>query len=313
MAYTMGTNQTNYLFSLAKNLAKLIQIFCMFYAFFSLLYWLLYASDVKGIENYFWIFKPAWDFVRMFYTYKPNINNELIDFTGVISAICLIILSNSFKSVFEFVNGVEQKYKIDSVKRAEKQSKIAAKNTSAAKIAPKDLIGFIFILEIQITTLSNFIQEEKITPEEVENLKERFYKALLDNLNQNQITQKGQYKKKLFLIYKDINYIDNFIFYTRETLNSLSREFSKPTIRIDFLVGLTRLKTTDNINEEINILDTIICLGIKNEFICTSTFKTNYDERTKKQYKPVTKGVYNLSKNLNITNNQEIYSLRENS
>lgn len=311
MAYTISENQSNTVFSLTKNIVKMLQVIFMFYAFLSLVYWILYSANVKGIEDYFWIFKPTWDFINIFYTYKPSINNETIDFTGVISSIFLIIFSNSFKSIYDIVETAEQKYKIALNRQIERQNRQVNKNLSATKQTPKSTTGFIFLLEVQITNLANFIQEENLSPEAIETLKEKFYKALLDNLNQNQISQKGRYKKKLLLVYKDFNYIDDFIFYTRETLNSLSREFYKPSIKIDFLVSISRLTPTDNINEEVSILDTIICLGIKNEFICTTAFKMNYDEKAKKQYKLITKGIYNLSRNLNLTNNQEIFTLKD--
>lgn len=309
MAHYAQNEQSFGIISLAKSIAKLIQISTMFYAFFTLFYWLLYTSQIPGVESFFWLFKPSWDFVGLFYTYKPNISNQLIDFTGVISTICLVILSNTVKGVHDLLSTFETRYKVSNAKKANK-SKTSAKAATAKK-SYKDLTNFIFILDVKITNVSNFIQEEKLSPEAMDNIKDKFHEALLNNLNQNQISQKGYYKKKLYLIYKDFDYIDNFIFYTRETLNSLSREFSKPTLRIDFLVGLGSLKHTDDLNQEITILDTIICLNLKNEFITTSGFKILYEQRVKKQYKPVTKGIYNLSKNLNISNNQEIFSLRE--
>lgn len=309
MAHYAQNNESFGIINLAKSIARFIQVSTMLYAFFTLFYWLLYTSQIPGIESFFWLFKPTWDFVGLFYTYKPSISNQLIDFTGVISTICLVILSNSMKSVSDLLDTFETKYKVLNAKNAGKNK--SSKTAATAKKSYKDLTNFIFILDVKITNISNFIQEEKLSPEAMDNLKDKFHEALLNNLNQNQISQKGYYKKKLYLIYKDFDYIDNFIFYTRETLNSLSREFSKPTLRIDFLVGLGTLKHTDDLSQEINILDTIICLNLKNEFITTAGFKNLYDQKTKRQYKTVTKGIYNLSKNLNISNNQEIFSLRE--
>lgn len=311
MAHYMDNKESASLIGLAKNLVKFIQIFCMFYAFFTLVYWLLETSNVPGITDYAWLFQPMWDFVKLFYTYKAKSQDELIDFTGVISAICLILMSNTVKSLYEVLNNVEHSMNLQKAKKA-KNIALNGKPVAPVKKSAKDLTSFIFILDVKITNLSNFIQEEKMTPEAMDRLKTKFHEALLNNINQNQITQKGLFKKKLYLIYKEFDYIDNFIFYTRETLNSLSREFSKPTLRIDFLVALGCLGQNDDLNTEINILDTIICLNLQNEFISTSAFKRRYDDRQKKQYRLVTKGVYNLSKNLNVTNNQEIYSLREN-
>ncbi|MDD3237784.1 MAG: hypothetical protein PHV37_06770 [Candidatus Gastranaerophilales bacterium] len=305
--------------NLIKNLIKFVQVFCMFYAFFSIVYWLLYTSKVEGVENFFWLFKPSWDFVGLFYTYKPTISDELVDFTGVISAIIFIILANSVKFLYEFLADIETKIETWSRKKPSTTDKILSKKNTSSQIRAntkktllKEPSNFLFLLDVKITNLSNFIQEEKMTPEEIEKMKNKFHQALLNNINQNQIKQKGLYKKKLYLIYKDFSNVDNFIFYTRETLNSLSKEFLKPTLRIDFLVALGSLAPSDDLTKEISVLDTIICLNLQNEFIATSAFKNIYFNQEKKHYKLVTKGVYNLSKNLHVTNNQEIYSLREN-
>ncbi len=311
MAHYAQNDQSLMLLNLTKNIVRFLQILTMFFAFFTLIYWLLYTSQVPGVEDYFWLFKPSWDFVGLFYKYTPTANSQLVDFTGVISAVFYIILSNTIKSLYEMLNHFELNYKVTLSNKA-KKSKQSDKVTSATKKSPKDLTSFVFILDVQITNVSNFIQEEKLGSEAIDELKKKFHEALLNNLNQNQITQKGYFKKKLYLIYKDFDYIDNFIFYTRETLNSLSREFSKPTLRIDFLVALGRLRPSDDFMQEINILDTIICLNLKNEFVTTSGFRNIYEERSKRQYKNVTKGIYNLSKNLNVNNNQEIFSLKEN-
>ena len=312
MAHYAQNDQSLIALNLTKNVVKFFQIFTMFYAFFNIMYWVLTTSQIPGIESYYWLFQPIWDTVGLFYTFHQDANSQLIDFTGVISAVVLIILSNSIKGLYEFLNNFELNYKVTIANKAKKTKTSDKSSAVSLKKSPKELTSFIFMLDVQITNVSNFIQEEKLSPEAVDELKKKFHEALLNNLNQNQITQKGYFKKKLYLIYKAFDYIDNFIFYTRETLNSLSREFSKPTLRIDFLVSLGRLRPTDDFMQEINILDTIICLNLKNEFVTTVGFRNLYEDRNKRQYKNVTKGIYNLSKNLNINNNQEIFSMKEN-
>ena len=311
MAHYAQNEQSIGILNLTKNIVKFFQIFTMFYAFFNLTYWLLYTSNVSWITDFFWLFKPSWDFVGLFYKYQPAAGSQVVDFTGVICAVFMIILSNVIKSLYELIDRFELNYNV-TITNKPKREKTNSKSTSATiKKTPKDTTSFIFILDVQITSVSNFIQDEKLSPEAVDELKKKFHEALLNNLNQNQISQKGYFKKKLYMIYKDFDYIDNFIFYTRETLNALSREFSKPTLRIDFLVALGRLRPTDDFMQEVNVLDTILCLNLKNEFITTAGFRNLYEDRAKRQYKNITKGIYNLSKNLNINNNQEIFSLKE--
>ena len=75
------------------------------------------------------------------------------------------------------------------------------------------------------------------------------------------------------------------------------------------LVGLNAIGLKEDIKEKLDILDTVNKLGLKNEFICTQTLKDIYECLPKKSYNLISKGVYNLSKNLNIKTNSTLLKL----
>ncbi len=316
-APTVKTKQTAKTFAMLKNIVKAIQVFLGLYGSANLLFWLAYTAKVVNLEvGWYLVFKPAWNIVNLFYKYKPIEGKDDTDFTGVVCAICLIIMTVILKSVAEYLAEIEEQAKIEDAKRLERAKKraMAVKKTNVktkSNVKKSSDSGFIFLLDIDIKQVSGFIQEELLSPEEVAKIKNKFFTALLQNLNLNQVLQKGYYKKKLFLVYKNISYFDDFIFYTRETLNSLSKEFTRPTLRIDFLVGLNTIMASDDLRDKLGILDTINKLSLKNEFICTQALRDTYECSPKQTYRLASKGVYNLSKNLNVSNNQEIFSLRE--
>lgn len=316
-APTVKIKQTAKTFGMLKNAVKAVQVFLGFYGSSNLLFWLAYTAKIVNLEaGWYLIFKPAWDIVNLFYTYKPVEGREDTDFTGVVCAICLIVITVVLKSVSEYLAEVEEQAKIEDAKRLERAKKraMAIKKTNVktkANVKRSNESGFVFLLDIDIKQVSGFIQEEGLSPEEVAKLKTKFFTSLLQNINLNQVVQKGYYKKKLFLVYKSISYFDDFIFYTRETLNSLSREFTTSAIRIDFLVGVNNMALGDDIRAKLDVLDTINKLSLKNEFICTQALRDMYECMPKQFYRLASKGVYNLSKNLNVSNNQEIFSLRE--
>lgn len=316
-APTVKTKQTAKTFAMLKNIVKAIQVFLGLYGSANLLFWLAYTAKVVNLEaGWYLVFKPAWNIVNIFYKYKPIEGKDDTDFTGVVCAICLIIMTVILKSVAEYIAEVEEQAKIEDAKRLERAKKraIAVKKTNVKtkeNIKKSSESGFVFLLDIDIKQVSGFIQEEALSPEEVAKIKTKFFMALLQNLNLNQVLQKGYYKKKLFLVYKNISYFDDFIFYTKETLNALSKEFTRPTLRIDFLVGLNTMTVSDDLRDKLSILDTVNKLSLKNEFICTQSLRDAYECNPKQTYKLASKGVYNLSKNLNVSNNQEIFSLRE--
>jgi hypothetical protein len=314
-APAVKVKQTAKTFAMLKKGIKISEGVCGFYAFFNLLFWLALTAKLTTKEGIFYLFKPVWDLVNLFYQYKPQGEDD-IDFTGVVCSICLIISTILLKSFHEFVSEKEEQAKIEDAKRLERAKKkaIAAKKTNIrtkANIAKTNNSGFVFLLDIDIKQVAGFIQEETLNPEEVAKIKTKFFTSLLQNLNLNQVAQKGYYKKKLFLVYKNVSFFDDFIFYTRETLNSMSKEFSRPTLRIDFLVGINSMAAGNDLKGQLDVLDTINKLSLKNEFICTQSMHDIYECMQKQSYRLVSKGVYNLSKNLNISNNQEVFSLRE--
>lgn len=316
-APTVKAKQTAKTFAMLKNIIKATQVFLGFYGSANLLFWLAYTAKIVNMEaGWYLVFKPAWAIVNLFYQYKPVEGREDTDFTGVVCAICLIVMTVVLKSVTEYVAELEEQAKIEDAKRLERAKKraMAVKRTNVktkANVKKSNDSGFVFLLDIDIKQVSGFIQEEALSPEEVAKIKTKFFTALLQNLNLNQVVQKGYYKKKLFLVYKSISYFDDFIFYTRETLNSLSKEFTRPTLRIDFLVGVNTIVPSDDLRGKLDVLDTINKLSLKNEFICTQSMRDMYECTPKQAYRLASKGVYNLSKNLNVSNNQEIFSLRE--
>lgn len=309
---TIRTKQTAFIFRFLKYIMRFVQILFGFYAFFNVVFWFLYITKFVNKESiYYILFQPAWDIVNIFYTYKYVQDNEEIDFTGVVCAICLTIIASILNSLYEYFAELEEKAKIEDAKRLEKAKKraiVMIKNKSAIK---NKNAGFVFLLDINIKQVSGFIQEDALSPEEIAKLRNNFFTSILNNLNLNQVSQKGYYRKKLFLVYKHINYFDDFIFYAKETLNSLSKEFARPTLRIDFLVGMNIISENEDLKEKLDVIDTINKLNLKNEFICTQALKELYEFSQKQNYKMTSKGVYNLSKNLNVSNNQEIFSLRE--
>lgn len=316
-APTVKIKQTAKTFAILKNTIKSIQVFLGFYGSANLLFWLAYTAKIVNLEaGWYLVFKPAWNVVNIFYTYKPVEGKDDTDFTGVVCGICLIVITVILKSVTEYLAEVEEQAKIEDAKRLERAKKraMAVKKTNVKtkeNVKKSSASGFVFLLDIDIKQVSGFIQEEGLSPEEVAKLKNKFFTSLLQNLNLNQVVQKGYYKKKLFLVYKSISYFDDFIFYTRETLNSLSKEFTTSAIRIDFLVGVNNMAVGDDIRAKLDVLDTINKLSLKNEFICTQALRDMYECLPKQTYRLASKGVYNLSKNLNVSNNQEIFSLRE--
>ena len=123
--------------------------------------------------------------------------------------------------------------------------------------------------------------------------------------------QKGYYRKNLFLMYKDFNYVDDFVYYIKPTLDSIVLEFRRYGIALSFSYVLSAIAKMETLEKELDCMDTILSLNFVNDFIVTNRFKITYDNKATHQYSMLLKGEYNLSKNLSISNKQPLYSLSD--
>ena len=121
--------------------------------------------------------------------------------------------------------------------------------------------------------------------------------------------QKGYYRKNLFLMYRDFNYVDDFLYYIKPTLDSIILEFRKYGVSVSFSSVLSSIAQIENLEKELDCMDTILSLNFINDFIVTIRFKVTYDNKPVHQYQVVLKGEYNLSKNLTISNKQPLFAL----
>ena len=147
----------------------------------------------------------------------------------------------------------------------------------------------------------------ELTIQEVELWRQRVNKSILENVKYSQPLQRGYYRKNLFLIYKDLNYADDFIYYIKPTIESIVMEFRKYGIQVIFNYVLSSISNLNNVEKELDVMDTILALNFTNTFILTNRFKVAYENRPIKKYSMVLKGEYNLSKNLAISNVQPLF------
>ncbi|MCD7879946.1 MAG: hypothetical protein LUG16_08450, partial [Candidatus Gastranaerophilales bacterium] len=103
----------------------------------------------------------------------------------------------------------------------------------------------------------------------------------------------------------------DFVYYISPTLDALSLEFRKYGILTTYTYVLSALPQLQNLEKELDCMDTILSLNFNNEFIVTERFKKAYDRKLKQIYTTHVKGEYNLSKNLSITNRQLLYTLTD--
>ncbi|MBQ3642390.1 hypothetical protein II906_10780, partial [bacterium] len=167
--------------------------------------------------------------------------------------------------------------------RAEKRRKMQEagglapiRNTSAQGMPTIQEIEnskLLFLILPHINKIKRSENELELTFQDVEIWKQRVNKKLIENIIYSKPTQKGYYRKNLFLVYKDFNYADEFIYYIQPTLASIMMEFKKYRIAVSFSYVLSSLSMSKDLEKELDCMDTILSLNFINECIVTNRFK----------------------------------------
>lgn len=294
---------------------KFLRYFFFIYSFLSFVFWLLNCFEVDWLYRFNWLFVVPYSLVSKFY--MPQ--GISADFSlAIVGGICLVIgfiadmLSNSVQQ--KIYDLEEEEAKLIQLRRTkEKKNTKIAVPSSVEVNSPEKLENskLLFIIVPHVNKIKRKKEDLELTFQEVETWKQRINKKFLENVLYSKPMQKGYYKKNLFLIYKDFNYVDDFIYYIRPTLDSIVLEFRKYGVSVSFCYVLSALALMQNLEKELDCMDTILSLNFINEIVVTNRFKITYDNKAIPQYVMQLRGEYNLSKNLSISNKQPLYVLTD--
>lgn len=299
------------------NCVKFFRFVFFFYAFISFVFWFLNCLEVDWLYLFNWLFVIPYQFVILFY--KPE--GISADFTlAIIGGSALIIgfiiefISNSLYQKLLYLKEKEEKR---IMQERMKRRKLQAQRLNAHQNAAVEMgnniesANLLFLISPHIAKIKRNEDDLDLTFQEVEIWKQRINKKILENLNYSKPLQKGYYRKNLFFIYKDFNYVDDFVYYLNPTLDSIILEFKKYGIFVSYCYVLSSIVTISNLEKELDCMDTILSLNFTNETIVTNRFKITYDNKNNPNYLLSLRGEYNLSKNLSISNRQPLYSLKD--
>ena len=292
---------------------KFFRFVFFFYSFLSFVFWFLNCFDVDWLYRFNWLFVLPYQAVRTFY--RPE--GVSADFSLAIIGGITLLLGFIFNSIVDYLFNIvldleeEERKKIE-VKRLQRRKKKTVENQQQSEATlnePQETSKLVYIIQPHINKIKRKEEDLELTFQEVELWKQRVNKKLLENISYSKPMQKGYYRKNLFLMYRDFNYVDDFLYYIKPTLDSIVLEFRKYGISVSFSSVLSSIAQIENLEKELDCMDTILSLNFINDFIVTIRFKVTYDNKPIHQYQVVLKGEYNLSKNLTISNKQPLFAL----
>lgn len=296
------------------NWAKFLRFVFFFYGFISFIFWFLNCLEVDWLYRFTFLFILPVMGVRLFYI--PE--GVSADFTlAIVGGISLAtgflfdyVLNLTYHRIVYLQDQEEKRIQMQREKRRKKATtQISSHQKQIDDYMEYEVSKLIFLIQPHVNKIKKNETDLELTFQEVELWKQRINKRVLESISYSKPLQKGYYRKNLFLLYKDFNNVDNFLYYIKPTLDSLIMEFKQYEISISFSYVLSSLERMSFLEKELDLMDTILSLGFINDLVVTSKFKNIYENRGTKQYSLSLKGDYNLSKNLTISNKQPLYSL----
>ena len=294
------------------------RILFFIYSALSFIFWFLNCFDVDWLYLFNWLFSAPYMVVSMFYTPKGVTMDFSLTIVGgfflLLGFGCDFLINLLYQKISYLQE--EEERKIEKRKMLRKQRKTAKPIADYSQEEKKEVNPFensklIFLILPNIKKIKRKKDDLELTFQEVEIWKQRVNKKLIQNFNYSNPLQKGYYRKNLFLVYNDFNYVDDFIYYIKPTLSSLVMEFRRYGISVNFCHVLSSITDMKTLEKELDCMDTTFALNFVNEFIVTNRFKITYDNKVSKKYQLELKGEYNLSKNLSISNRQPLYVLND--
>lgn len=293
---------------------KLVRWGLYFYSFLCFIFWFLNCFEVDWLYLFNWLFVIPYQIVSKFYVPRglgADFSLAIIGSVTLILGFATEVISNSLEN-----NALDLEDKLFNIREKRLQERKATKKAapSAVEINTEEKLEnskLLFIILPHVKKIRKKKEDLELTFQEVELWKQRVNKKLLENILYSKPMQKGYYRKNLFLMYKDFNYVDDFLYYIKPTLDSIILEFRKYGISISFCFVLSALSQMQNLERELDCMDTILSLNFVNEYVVTNRFKITYDNKGIQQYQMQLKGEYNLSKNLSISNKQPLYVLSD--
>lgn len=295
---------------------KFFRFIFFFYSFISFVFWFLNCFEVDWLYLFTWVFIIPYQIVGLFYKpYGVSADFSLAIIGGISLALGFIfefIVNSLYQHILDLQEIEERRIeKQRMAKRKTARPMAASSNASANTSDPFENSKLLFIIQPHTNKIKRKKEDLELTFQEVEIWKQRIDKKLLDSVSYSKPMQKGYYRKNLFLMYRDFNYVDDFLYYIKPTLDSIVLEFRKYGIAVSFCYVLSAIANLETLEKELDCMDTILSLNFLNDFIVTNRFKITYDNKPVHQYSMLLKGEYNLSKNLAVSNKQPLYSLSD--
>lgn len=301
MYYKIGKK----IFSVLVDLLGLAQITLVFFAFFTVLYWILDITKVTIFQGLDPFFNSILDFVHQFYNSPLHVDDVTVDFSFMIFSLSMLLIVWALKPTIEFIQRLEVKYDI-MYRNFKKQSEaLFNSNLERAYVGmenrnKKFLILMKFVaVEADVEMSYQAKGEDEINAAQHEALND-FARGYMSR----DIVQKKIVEGSLLLYFNDFSKIDSVLDDIQNHIVNLKSRFRKNKWIINAIVGVEIYAEDTEIMDKYKKLRIVLKINNKHEILCLGSFKQRYLLVKDPKYALECKGVYN------IDGNEDVYIIK---
>lgn len=303
MFYKIGKK----IFLSINNLLKAVQIFLIFLALATVLFWLFQLGKAPFIEPVAPFFESIKTFTHLFYNRTVSIaGSPEIDFSFLIASLIMLIIVWGLNFIIEGVEFSEKKY--DAICNFFKKKTEILFNLKLEQDYIKDESKnnkFLILLNFYLSDMtkdsfydkdanSNINEKQKIVLTD-------FYQSFSEEIQ----CQKKVIQDMMLLYFDDINNVDKVITHLEYTLSDIKQRYKAQKWQIDYNASIDVYANQQELIEKLKGLISLIKLNLKSRISCLATFKQRYSLLKIQKNSFEGQGVYKINEN-----SEEVFCLK---
>lgn len=277
------------------NLLGLTQVGLVFFAFITVLYWILDIAKAPFVQSVTPFFESIRTFTHQFYNRNVNVDQVSIDFSYFVFAIVLLFTAWAIRFLVEMLHEWEDKY--DALHKTFKR-KVEERFNSRLE---KNYVGqenknkkFLVLIKFLALDAEKEMSYKEKSPEITDAIQMQALRELAQVCVGKQIIQKKIIENSLLLYYNDFENMDNILLDINKHIEFVKTKYRKEKWILNFLFAVEPYISDNDIMEKYKRLRSLHKLDLRNEMICLGTFKMRYSLVYNAKYVVDCKGLYNI-------------------
>lgn len=274
-----------------------MQIVLVFLAFATILYWLFQLGGANFIQPVSPFFESIKTFTHLFYQRTVSIGGSpMVDFSFLIDAIVMLLITWGLKPVIEYLQFAEKKY--DKIYAFLKKKMENSFNTELEKnyIQQENKIDkFIILLNFEVKDLTKDPFYNRNASNDIEEKLKKVSTDFFQSFSEENKCDRRIMPEGMFLYFDNINDVDKTILNLENIIGYIKRKYISEQLQVNFIASIDAYSDKNEILTRIKKLINLNKLNLKDKITCLSTFKHRYSLIEHKKYSIEGQGIYKIS------------------